>query len=266
METPRDIQLLIIEDNAEICASVQFLLEDTGYQVDCAATIPEALIFLQDRTYNLILTDLFSLTDQDSFASIVPITDAAYPTPVAVMTAHTLPSDLNTSTYAFVLAKPFDIDDLLAHIAAALHTPLNPDSDEYAALLMRYFAALSAHDFQQAADLCSEDVVYLPSPSSLLPDPLWGREAFRDFVHDATTGLIQWFLDHVLIYPTPKGRAVRYTNHWQLPEGPLQEASGVGIYQFTDQHISQIGIRSSTFVLSKQTHEPANEDVATSAS
>jgi DNA-binding NtrC family response regulator len=51
-------RLLIVEDEDTLCASLQRVLSREGYEVDRAASAEAAFTLLEERSYDLIITDI----------------------------------------------------------------------------------------------------------------------------------------------------------------------------------------------------------------
>jgi CheY-like chemotaxis protein len=115
-------QILVVEDDKDICRNLKKLLESEGYTVSCAGNGQEALDFLHgaDRLPRLIILDLmmpimdgFQFRDaQDKVARLASI-------PVIIMTAdgHVDEKKMRTRATA-ALRKPADVDTILNTIKA----------------------------------------------------------------------------------------------------------------------------------------------------
>lgn len=55
MEKPR---ILVVDDEVEICGITQILLESAGCEVVCVSEAEQALAQLEQRTYDLLITDI----------------------------------------------------------------------------------------------------------------------------------------------------------------------------------------------------------------
>jgi two-component system nitrogen regulation response regulator NtrX len=56
--------ILVVDDEAEIRASLEEILQEEGYAVACAATAAEAMVLIQDAPYDVVLLDIW-LPDRD---------------------------------------------------------------------------------------------------------------------------------------------------------------------------------------------------------
>ncbi|MQA31616.1 MAG: response regulator [Luteitalea sp.] len=114
--------LLLVEDEAPLRQLVAIQLTRRGYDVEQAATGEEALARLADFAFDLIVTDL-RLPGIDG-AAVVEAAVARYPDIVAiVVTGYGTVKDaveaIKRGAWDFV-SKPFQIDELLHTVAAAL--------------------------------------------------------------------------------------------------------------------------------------------------
>jgi len=113
---------LLVEDNAELSASVAARLRMEGHGVDRAGTLAEAEEFLQAVPYDLILLDIM-LPDGDGRDFLARHRRAERQTPVIVMTARSAVSDrvdaLDTGADDYI-TKPFDFAELEARCRAVL--------------------------------------------------------------------------------------------------------------------------------------------------
>lgn len=116
------MRFLLVEDNAELSASVAARLGLDGHGVDCAATLTEAEGFLAVAVYDLILLDIM-LPDGDGRDFLARHRRAERQTPVIVMTARSSVRDrvdaLDTGADDYI-TKPFDFAELEARCRAVL--------------------------------------------------------------------------------------------------------------------------------------------------
>ncbi|MEA2575493.1 MAG: hypothetical protein QOH93_2791 [Chloroflexia bacterium] len=111
--TPRG-PILIVEDDTVIREVICEVLEDAGYEVECAAGGYEGLLKVLDVNPALVLLDMrMPGVDGWSFATKVKSTHPLVP--IVVMTAASDPKNWAETIQANAyLAKPFDVDDLVA--------------------------------------------------------------------------------------------------------------------------------------------------------
>ena len=113
-------RVLVVDDDAYIRDVVAQLLMSEGYAVEEAANGAEALHIVTDaaRRPNLILLDLMMpVMDGWEFARRLQELHPRLGIPIIVLSAARLPADRLWVTGAgAVLAKPFDLDELLEHV------------------------------------------------------------------------------------------------------------------------------------------------------
>ncbi|HZC06063.1 MAG TPA: nuclear transport factor 2 family protein [Ktedonobacterales bacterium] len=258
-------RVLIAESDQDIREALLLLLEYAGYEVETASSRDEALDLLTDKTFQLILTDSFAERGNDVLATLRPLYERARPTPVGVITAWRLhPADVERTMFAFVLSMPFEVDQLLAQVAAALNSPLTPEQEIQAAVVRQYFAALSAHDWDALISLCTPDVTYmLPEPTPFAGIRV-GREAFRAYTIETFEQFVDARFEDVEVYSSPAGMASRYRGSWRLTDGSVAAMTGAVYFRFQGDRIQQIGVLLSGARLRALMEHPSIEQPSTS--
>ena len=113
---------LVVDDEPDILELLELALVRMGLEVDRAACVQEALQQLQDKTYDLCLTDM-RLPDGSGLEVVRHIADHCVEVPVAVITAHgnmeNAISVLKAGAFDY-LSKPVALDQLRALVKAAL--------------------------------------------------------------------------------------------------------------------------------------------------
>lgn len=168
-------RLLVVDDDTELLTLVSMTLKEEGYDVTPAASLPGSLRALEDHLFQLVLTDLFREPGQrHPLQSIQPLLEHAAPIPVGVMTAWQIAEeDLDLGDLAFLLEKPFDIDDLLGKVEAELHPSIR--SLRQHTLVEQFFQAINARDWPRLARLCTRTSRHLLPGTS--PACAWGCPA-----------------------------------------------------------------------------------------
>lgn len=120
----RPVQVLIIDDEADVCSFLQRLLTKQGCQVKTATTGPDALCALTEGSFNVAMVDL-KLPDTDGLTLLQAIKARQPACEVIIMTGY---STVKTAVTAMqqgafeYLEKPFDdigeIEALVARAAA----------------------------------------------------------------------------------------------------------------------------------------------------
>jgi len=114
------MKILLVEDTHQLNKALTALLRRNSYTVDSALDGEEALLFIRDYQYDLIILDIM-LPKIDGLEVLKRARRNKVNTPVILLTAKTsvedkvLGLDLGADDY---LPKPFNIDELLARIRA----------------------------------------------------------------------------------------------------------------------------------------------------
>ncbi|MGB9766052.1 MAG: response regulator transcription factor [Sulfurihydrogenibium sp.] len=114
------MKILIVEDNLALNNSLKEILELNGYIVDAAFDADEAINFLENSFYDIIIMDIM-LPDIDGFALTKFIREKGIKTPIIMLTAKDQLKDkikgLEIGADDYV-TKPFEVEELLARIKA----------------------------------------------------------------------------------------------------------------------------------------------------
>ena len=114
------MKLLLVEDNKQLNKALSTVLKRNSFVVDSAFDGEEALLFIKDYSYDLIILDIM-LPKIDGLEVLRRMRTAGIDTAVLMLTAKSTTEDkiigldLGADDY---LAKPFDVDELLARIRA----------------------------------------------------------------------------------------------------------------------------------------------------
>lgn len=146
--------VLILDDDDSIRWVLDRALRQAGYQTRICADVPDARALLARESVQLVLSDI-RMPSGDGVAFMREIKAAQPQLPVVLITAH---ADLSSAVQSFdsgafeFVAKPFDIDELLAIVARALQqsrsqpTPIvaaeNPDLIGRAPAMQTVFRAI----------------------------------------------------------------------------------------------------------------------------
>lgn len=120
-------RVLIVDDEADIRELLDMTLARMGLECDCAASVAAARHLLQEKAYQLCLTDM-RMPDGDGLELVRHI-EASHPTlPVAVITAHGSTENavaaLKAGAFDY-LAKPVSLAQLRTLVKSALSIPEN---------------------------------------------------------------------------------------------------------------------------------------------
>jgi DNA-binding response OmpR family regulator len=116
------MNILVIEDDAEIAAFVSLGLRRAGYAVDCASDGNKGEELARSSTYHAAIVDLM-LPGLDGLTLIENVRKARIRTPIIVLSAKRSSADKVTCLRRGAddyLAKPFDFPELLARVEAVL--------------------------------------------------------------------------------------------------------------------------------------------------
>ncbi|GAB4253896.1 MAG: response regulator transcription factor [Thermoleophilia bacterium] len=125
------MRVLVVEDEARVASFIASGLEGAGYATEVVASGREAVDrILAEPGFDLVLLDV-GLPDKDGFAVLADVRTVDRTTPIIMLTARgDVPSrvkglDLGADDY---LPKPFDFEELLARMRAALRQARQPAS------------------------------------------------------------------------------------------------------------------------------------------
>ncbi len=110
--------ILVVDDDGMLCDLLQDLLTEEGYEVRCAHHGLAALDEIRQSLPDLVLTDI-QMPHLDGLGLLRCLADKSVALPVVLMSA-VRPNDVPVGV-AFV-AKPFDLDALLATVKGTLNT------------------------------------------------------------------------------------------------------------------------------------------------
>ncbi|HEY8598317.1 MAG TPA: response regulator [Thermomicrobiales bacterium] len=126
--------ILLAEDDPDIADMISECLQGEGYTVAVAEHAAAALAALNRRDFALVLTDAFANHGPGigQWAAVEQIRRAAGATPTVLCTAHRSQdfSDFAARGFAAILAKPFDLDDLLSLVHRLIGPAGRPHPDD----------------------------------------------------------------------------------------------------------------------------------------
>ncbi|HET7768297.1 MAG TPA: ATP-binding protein, partial [Chloroflexota bacterium] len=119
--TPR-AQLLVVDDDESVLLTLQAILQMEGYEVEARSLGAEAIELLNQRTFDLVLTDL-RLDDTDGITILAEIRRTSPETVAIMLTGYasleTAIKALREGAYDY-LVKPCDVEELKATVARGL--------------------------------------------------------------------------------------------------------------------------------------------------
>jgi DNA-binding response OmpR family regulator len=119
------MRLLVVEDQPDIARLVSAGISRAGYVVDMVATVEEALAAVKLARYSLVLLDR-RLPDGDGITLLAALRAAQQGIAVIILTALDSVPDRVFGLEAGAddyITKPFEADELLARVRAALRRP-----------------------------------------------------------------------------------------------------------------------------------------------
>lgn len=238
-------RLLIADDDPELGALLSEFLSEEGYEVTLATTLDEALTLADERLFDLALTDVFIHEREQALPSLVPLLAAIRPTPIGVITGWPLMEEAALGEgFTFLLAKPFDMGELLTTITTHLQRAPAPEQRRRMEIVERYCAAFNAHDLDACLALCTEDIVFYPPTQSSFAQQssVHGRAAFRKHLEDVWWRFPDFRFDERQFYSHSNGVALRFRENWinaHEADGRAHMAATM-LFDFAGDHICQI--------------------------
>ena len=110
------VTVLVVDDEPLIREIVRALLEDEGYAVECAADGVEALEVVDVAAVDVVISDVV-MPRLDGRALARRLRSRREEMPIVLMSANRAESGIPGVA---LVPKPFDVDDLLAAVTAAL--------------------------------------------------------------------------------------------------------------------------------------------------
>jgi DNA-binding NtrC family response regulator len=115
-------RVLIVDDEPRMAASLRTALERSGYECECAGTGAEALLALEARRADVVVSDR-RMPEMDGLELLREVKTRYGDLPFLMMTAYAdVPSAveaMRAGAFDYV-AKPFDNDEIRAHVARAV--------------------------------------------------------------------------------------------------------------------------------------------------
>lgn len=120
-------KLLIVEDDVAFCTMLKTFLQKKGYEVSTSFSGNEAVLQIQENTFDIVLTDV-RLPDRDGITLLEDIRAKNPKTQVVIMTGY---AEINMAVSAIkqgafdYVSKPFNPDKILQIIEKALKAHVN---------------------------------------------------------------------------------------------------------------------------------------------
>jgi CheY-like chemotaxis protein len=110
-------RVLLVDDNVTSRLTLQTVLEAGGYQVDATSSATEAVGKLDEREYELVLTDLGMESPEAGLRVLAHARMMDYKPATALVTTYQDSKGRNHKDSATVLIEPEDLPELLGRIA-----------------------------------------------------------------------------------------------------------------------------------------------------
>ena len=115
-------KILVVDDEPDILLMLRMALEDEGYDVVLAADGEMAMSRIEEHSPDLVVLDLM-MPVLDGYGVLGRLQSQGSTLPVVVLSARSDQSDIDRALAlgaAEFMSKPFDLDRLLALVAAKL--------------------------------------------------------------------------------------------------------------------------------------------------
>ena len=177
--------VLVVDDEADICASIQDILTDEGYGVTVAADAEEARAARADRKFDLILLDIW-MPDTDGITLLREWSESGdLNCPVVIMSGHgsvdTAVEATRLGAFDFV-EKPLSLAKLLRTVEAALSSAEKQSRTAHA-LLPSLLAPVGRSKLMQVLRDKVQQYARHDAPDFLTGEPGTGRSAFARYLH-----------------------------------------------------------------------------------
>lgn len=118
---PKKLRILLVEDHAPTLAILSLLLERSGYDIETADSVAEALNHVAGREFDLLISDL-SLPDGNGSELLREIRRRSFAFPAIAMTGYSEETDFSSTEaagFCLHLVKPIDLPELKEAIEEA---------------------------------------------------------------------------------------------------------------------------------------------------
>jgi len=239
---PAAPRILIVEPDTEIRDLLKTALALEGCEVQSTPSLKDAQALLRQQLFRLVLSDSFARSQQEALAYLAALRQEVAPVPVGILTGWALtPSEVEEQGFAFLLRKPFDLNELLGRVAEALALPLDPEQHPHARLVVRVLDATNRRDFSEYAQLCAQDVQAYSWVASQADQPIVGVDALLAYIEKYLERLPHSSYTQYLLYPVPDGIAARFIWQSENAAGGRQQVAISYRYAIAGDKIAQIG-------------------------
>jgi CheY-like chemotaxis protein len=114
-------RILLVDDDLAVLLTLKAVLEFHGFEVDTAASTPEALTRLENSTYQMVISDLRMETEDAGLEVIRVARSQSYDPAVALLTAFPPSGEHWEQEHSeSLLVKPLGTNDLLRQLEVLL--------------------------------------------------------------------------------------------------------------------------------------------------
>ncbi len=186
----RDEKILVVDDEPSIVDGLRLMLGMDGYQVETASSLAAARALIQQRAYDLVVTDLHLPDDSQGGLSLLRVVKDRLPeTEVIVITGRGSVSEAVEATksgaYYFV-EKPFEADHMLLLVEKALERRrLVTESESYRKHFQRreYSSIIGASKAMQMIYETIESVAKSDANVLIIGESGTGKEMIANAIH-----------------------------------------------------------------------------------
>ena len=238
-------KVLVVEAARGLREVVGAALSNAGYAIALAASPNEALTLLEASTFDLILTDLFAQPHQEQLGSVARLRVFAQPTPVGILTGWQVPKEAAAQQgFAWVIQKPFAIEELLNTIQESLRSPFSPEQSQQVELIKRYLGVLAAGEWDALRALCSPMLCYYPPRAGAFAPlrVIRGLEAYLEYAELARNLYVEYRLDHCVVFLQQQRFVTHFTSSWRSASGERVSMAGTMLCRFAGERLDKIAV------------------------
>lgn len=118
----KEMRLLYVDDNYELCETYTEFFKEIFEEVDCACNGYDGLQLFREQKYDLVITDI-NMPRMNGFSLIKEIRKIKPDQPIIVISAYSeiaYLSKINTCHVDYFLVKPIETKDLMEKVYACL--------------------------------------------------------------------------------------------------------------------------------------------------
>ena len=230
--------ILLVENDIHLAGALVELLGIHGLRVQVRPHPFDAISLLRNDAFSIVVTDYRFGSKEDSERAALALVEGAGSTPIGCITGSELPRRVR-ERYAFVISKPFTIEELLMHVAP--WAALQKKDQKRAELVAAYFNYLSIRDWDAVVELCSPSVEYNPTAGTPWTRTIRGRAAFRRHTEEVFGSFPDAKFELLQIIWLPRGAVARFRSTWN--ESSLErKQDGAVLFAFEADTIAKIGV------------------------